>query len=76
MGMGKTWLEWAWSHKGAILGTACGLLFGFVYLAVGLWETLVFAAIVFLGYYIGKKQDNREDLRDVLARILPEKFTR
>lgn len=74
--MGKMWLEWAWSHKGALLGTAFGLLLGFVYLAVGLWDMLVFAAIVFLGYHIGKKQDNREDLRDVLARILPEKFMR
>ncbi len=52
------------------------LVIGFVYLAVGWWDTLVFAAIVYLGYHIGKKHDNREDLRDVLARILPEKFMR
>ncbi|GAB6931889.1 DUF2273 domain-containing protein [Calditerricola satsumensis] len=74
--MGKMWLEWAWSRKGALFGTACGLVIGFVYLAVGWWDTLVFAAIVYLGYHIGKKHDNREDLRDVLARILPEKFMR
>jgi uncharacterized membrane protein len=61
-------------HKGKITGVAAGLLFGIIYLLVGFWDTLVFVVFVGTGYYIGRKLDHNEDLREILDRILPGKF--
>ncbi|UFJ43282.1 DUF2273 domain-containing protein [Brevibacillus humidisoli] len=61
-------------HKGKCLGVAAGFFFGLIYLIVGFWDTLVFIVLVSTGYYIGRKLDQKEDLRDILDRILPGKF--
>jgi hypothetical protein len=34
----------------------------------------VFVVFVGTGYYIGRKLDQKEDLREILDRILPGKF--
>ncbi|HEU4963667.1 MAG TPA: DUF2273 domain-containing protein [Bacilli bacterium] len=60
-------------HK-SLLGLCIGVLFGLLFLIVGLFKTIVFALIVTLGYYIGKMWDDREDWRDVIERILPAKY--
>jgi len=54
----KLWQE----HPGTITGGGSGLVLGLVYLFFGFWNMLIFAFIVFLGYYIGKKVDRGEDL--------------
>jgi uncharacterized membrane protein len=59
---------------GKVLGVAAGLFFGLLYLIVGFWDTLVIIVLVATGYYIGRKFDQKEDLRDILDRILPGKF--
>lgn len=66
--------ELLWEHKGKALGILAGLLFGCIYLIVGFWNTLVFIVFVGTGYYIGRKLDQKEDLRDILDKILPGKF--
>ena len=59
-----------------MLGTMFGLLLGLLYLLFGFWRMLIVALLVLGGYYLGKKADERERLRDVLARILPDHFFR
>lgn len=66
--------EILWEHKGKLLGAAAGFFFGLLYLLVGFWDTLVFVVFISTGYYIGRKLDHKEDLRDILDRILPGKF--
>lgn len=66
--------EILWEHKGKLIGVAAGLFFGLLYLFVGFWDTLVFLVFIGTGYYIGRKLDQKEDLRDILDRILPGKF--
>ncbi|CAJ1002981.1 MULTISPECIES: DUF2273 domain-containing protein [Bacillales] len=66
--------ELLWEHKGKLLGVAAGLFFGIIYLFVGFWDTLVIVVFVGTGYYIGRKLDHKEDLREILDRILPGKF--
>ena len=61
-------------HPGKFVGIGIGLLVGFIYLFVGFWKTLIFIGFVALGLYLGKKFDNREDIRDVLEQLIPEKF--
>jgi uncharacterized membrane protein len=66
--------ELLWEHKGKLTGVAAGLFFGIIYLLVGFWDTLVFVVFVGTGYYIGRKLDQKEDLMEILDRILPGKF--
>lgn len=66
--------ELLWEHKGKVLGILAGLFFGCIYLLVGFWNTLVFLVFVGTGFYIGRKLDQKEDLRDILDKILPGKF--
>jgi len=61
-------------YPGKILGVLIGVLVGFIFLFVGFWKTLIFVSFVSLGLYIGHKLDSRENLHDVLEKILPEKF--
>lgn len=48
-------------HRGRLIGTAAGLLFGFIYLFAGFWSMVVFALIVSIGYTLGSA-DNRRKL--------------
>ncbi|MGG4453018.1 MULTISPECIES: DUF2273 domain-containing protein [Brevibacillus] len=66
--------ELMWEHKGKLMGVLAGFFFGIIYLLVGFWDTLVFVVIVGTGYYIGRKLDHKEDLREILDKILPGKF--
>ncbi|WP_139489321.1 DUF2273 domain-containing protein [Brevibacillus dissolubilis] len=61
-------------HKGKLLGGLAGFLFGLIYLFAGFWDTLVFVVFVGTGCYIGRKLDHKEDLTEILDRILPGKF--
>lgn len=75
--MVKRLLEECWNqHRGKMLGTLFGLLLGVLYLWVGFWRMLVVALLVMVGFYLGKKVDEKENLRDALARILPDHFFR
>ncbi|WP_438448812.1 DUF2273 domain-containing protein [Gorillibacterium sp. sgz5001074] len=70
------WMELWENHKGKILGTAFGFFLGLLYLTVGFWDMLIFAFIVFIGYYMGKKRDQGERLVhiEVLWRWLSERW--
>ncbi|MGD8191542.1 DUF2273 domain-containing protein [Brevibacillus ginsengisoli] len=68
------WWEILSEHKGKLIGVAAGLFFGIIYLLVGFWDTLVFLIFVGTGFYIGKKLDHKEDLLEILDKILPGKF--
>ncbi|MDF2922008.1 MAG: hypothetical protein K0R57_922 [Paenibacillaceae bacterium] len=48
------------NHRGKLLGTGVGFFLGLLYLIVGFWDMLIFAFILFIGYYMGKKLDRGE----------------
>lgn len=64
-------LELYSSHKGEIIGTTCGLIFALFVIFIGFWKTLFIGLCMFIGFYIGKKFSNKEDLFELLDRILP-----
>ncbi|MFD0872101.1 Small integral membrane protein (DUF2273) [Chlamydia abortus] len=47
-------------RPGTVIGTLGGIILGILYLIVGFWDMLIFAFIVFIGYYVGKKIDLKE----------------
>ncbi|HBM74296.1 MAG TPA: hypothetical protein DD429_01900 [Clostridiaceae bacterium] len=58
-------------NHGKIIGSILGLALAILMLIIGFFRTLLIALFVLLGYYIGKKIDNKESLIDILDRILP-----
>lgn len=70
------WYEVWQQYGGRIAGTLSGLLLGTIYLFFGFWNMLVFGFVIFIGFFIGKKQDDKVDLKAVLMQILPDKFKR
>ncbi|WP_058303720.1 DUF2273 domain-containing protein [Gorillibacterium timonense] len=70
------WRELWEKHSGKLIGTASGLILGIVYLIAGFWDMLIFAFLVFIGYYVGRKLDRREPLfeREELLQWLTERW--
>jgi uncharacterized membrane protein len=56
------WNELWEQHRGKVIGVAMGFVLGFIYLICGFWDMLVFAFIVIVGFYIGKKIDRGEEI--------------
>lgn len=69
-------MGWLYPYIGRLIGVTAGIILGVVYLFFGVFHMIVFGMIVFIGYYIGKKQDEKVDLRELLERMMPEKFRR
>lgn len=69
-----SWKEVWESHGGRIAGVAFGILLGLIYLISGFWDMLFFALVVFIGYTLGKRKDDRVQApllpwQDLLARL-------
>lgn len=65
--------EQAWeNHRGKLIGTLIGLFLAVLVIWVGvLWSVFVLICMG-VGFFIGKRMDDhKEDLAEVLDRILP-----
>ncbi|CAG7642205.1 DUF2273 domain-containing protein [Paenibacillus allorhizosphaerae] len=59
--MWKRMLEQLWEgHPRKTAGLGIGAVLGIIYLFFGFWHMLIFALIVYTGYYIGKRLDRGE----------------
>lgn len=63
-------------NQGKIIGSFIGLILAVFILLIGFPRTLLIAVFMFAGYYIGKKIDNKEDLIELLDRILPSGWSK
>lgn len=59
------------NHKGEIIGAAIGALFAVLVIIIGFWRTTFIGLCTFIGYYIGRKFSNKDELINLLDRILP-----
>ncbi|MHB1485389.1 MAG: DUF2273 domain-containing protein [Saccharofermentanales bacterium] len=56
----------------AVIGGSLGFVLGLFLILFGFWKTLFVFFLTGAGYYIGKKFfNNKDDLKDLLDRILP-----
>ncbi|NLJ75782.1 MAG: DUF2273 domain-containing protein [Peptococcaceae bacterium] len=65
-------LEFLEKHPGKIIGILLGLIFGWFAITYGLFKALFVSACIVAGYYIGKRLDDKVDLRTVFARFFGE----
>ncbi len=61
-------------NRGKCIGVAAGLIIGIFVLVIGFFKTLFLIICILLGYYIGKKVDNKESIIEVIERILPDEW--
>lgn len=62
-------LVWAMdNHPGKLIGTAIGFLLGLLMVTLGFWRTLVLALFAVLGFVLGKRQDDHQDITTWLER--------
>lgn len=61
-------------NKGKVFGVFIGLMFSVLTLLIGLFKTVFIVICTILGYYIGKKIDNNEDIIELVQKILSNEW--
>lgn len=59
------------THKGEIIGAGIGAFFGILIMLFGFWRTIFVGLCTVIGFYIGRKFQNKDELIELLDRILP-----
>ena len=60
-------------HRGKVIGVALGLAFGWFAIVYGFWKAIFVALCVAVGYYVGKRIDERVDLGRFWDKLFREK---
>lgn len=63
-------------HSGKITGMFIGLLIGIFILVFGFLNTLFVIICMAAGYVVGKRIDEKEDIMEILGKILPQGYHR
>lgn len=58
------------NHKGKTIGVVLGLIVGFLLINFGFWKTLLLAIMVFIGYVVGNRIDQKDDFREIIQRFI------
>ncbi|WP_245823881.1 DUF2273 domain-containing protein [Sporomusa malonica] len=63
-------------HSGKLLGVLLGFLFGILVITFGFFRTLFVVFCVVAGYVVGKRIDQKEDIMEILDKLLPPGYNR
>lgn len=58
-------------HSGKIIGIVAGFVVGLMIIAIGFFQALFVLVCMIIGYIIGKRIDDKEDLMEIVDRLLP-----
>lgn len=58
------------NNSGKIIGSLIGLILAISIFTIGLFKTLFMGLLVMLGFFIGDKIDKKEDLLELVERII------
>ena len=73
----KILLEEAWhNHRGKLVGTILGIIIGISILLFGFFKTLFIMICGLIGLFVGKRVDEKDDLMDIVEKIIPPGFKR
>lgn len=59
------------NYRGRLVGSLFGFIIGAMFLILGFFQTIFLLICIIGGYLLGKHIDNKEDLMDILDRLLP-----
>ena len=75
--MDRKLLEEIWQvHSGKIVGIATGFILGILIITIGFFSTLFVLICTVAGFVIGKRIDQKEDIMEILDKILPPGYYR
>jgi len=60
-------------HRGKIFGILLGLIFGLLVIIIGFLQTIFVALCIYIGYIIGKRVDENENIREIMEHIFKER---
>ena len=63
-------------HNGKIIGVLVGFVIGILILTFGFFQTLFVALCAAAGYVVGKRIDQKEDIMEILDKLLPPGYNR
>lgn len=58
-------------NYGKTIGIGIGLIFAIVTISVGIIKTIFISICIYIGYFFGNKVDKKEDIIEILDKILP-----
>lgn len=61
------------AYKGRLAGGVIGFIAGLLWAFKGFGAAGVFVFCLLFGYYLGKRVDRKDSLKDILNRVLPPK---
>lgn len=70
----EEYLKYISNNPKKVIGALIGLLIGILILTIGFLKTILLALTTFLGFYIGSRYNIEEDIKDLLIRIIPDRF--
>ena len=59
------------AHGGKISGLLIGFFVGMLIIAIGFFQALFVFICMVVGYIVGKRIDEKEDLLDIIDKLLP-----
>jgi len=59
-------------HPGKVVGIILGLIYGLIAIRYGFFKSLFVVICAALGYYIGKRLDDKIDFKDLFSRFFRE----
>ncbi len=75
--MNSKLMEEIWQHhSGKIIGVLLGFVIGILVITFGFFRTLFVALCAVAGYVVGKRIDQKEDLMEILDKLLPPGYNR
>ncbi|WIW71695.1 DUF2273 domain-containing protein [Anaerosinus gibii] len=63
-------------NSGKTIGSIVGFFMGALILYVGFLKTLFIILCVLIGFFIGKRVDDKDDLMEIVNKIIPSGFKR
>lgn len=57
------------NHRNKVIGVIIGLLFGLCVVKYGFWQSVFILICVLVGLFIGKKLDDKVDIKSTVERI-------
>lgn len=59
------------THSGKIIGIVAGFVVGLMIIAIGFFQAMFVLVCMIVGYVVGKRIDDKEDLMEIIDRLLP-----
>lgn len=73
----KLFLADAWqNHRGKLVGTVLGVVLGASIMIFGFFKTVFIMLCALIGLFVGKKVDDKDDIMDIVEKIIPPGFRR